>query len=168
MTLGGCHWHSSPHCTVSNGLLLWSSGQSSWLQIQRSRVRFSVLPDFWKVVGLERGPLSLVSTTEELLERKSSGSSLESREYGCRDSSRWPRDNLYPQRVGTNFAPSGGRSLGIVCSRAMATVCLKVCSDRFTWAGHKHKHKYKHKHKSYLLLQSNTFCRPPFATIFVV
>jgi hypothetical protein len=28
-------------------------------------------------VGLERGPLSLVSITEELLERKSSGSGLE-------------------------------------------------------------------------------------------
>jgi hypothetical protein len=28
-------------------------------------------------VGLERGPLSLVSTTEELLGRKSSGSGLE-------------------------------------------------------------------------------------------
>jgi hypothetical protein len=27
-------------------------------------------------MGLERGPLSLVSTTEELLERKSSGSGL--------------------------------------------------------------------------------------------
>jgi hypothetical protein len=37
-----------------------------------------------KVVGLERGPLSLVSTstTEELLGRKSSGSGLESRNYG--------------------------------------------------------------------------------------
>jgi hypothetical protein len=41
-----------------------------------------------KVVSLERGPLSLVSATEELLGRKSSGSGLESREYGCRDSSR--------------------------------------------------------------------------------
>jgi hypothetical protein len=39
-------------------------------------------------VGLERGPLSLVSTIEELLERKSSGSDLESREYGSRDPSR--------------------------------------------------------------------------------
>jgi hypothetical protein len=29
------------------------------------------------VVGLEQGPLSLMNTTEELLERKSSGSSLE-------------------------------------------------------------------------------------------
>jgi hypothetical protein len=39
-------------------------------------------------VGLERGPLSLVSTTEELLGSNSSGSGLESREYGRRDSSR--------------------------------------------------------------------------------
>jgi hypothetical protein len=41
-----------------------------------------------KVVGLERGPLSLVSTTEELLGRNSSRSGLESREYGRRDLSR--------------------------------------------------------------------------------
>jgi hypothetical protein len=75
-----CHYHSPP-CTssssitifVKNGWLgrppLWSSGQSSWLQIQRPGF------DSWhyqkkKVVGLERGPLSLVSTTEELLDRK--------------------------------------------------------------------------------------------------
>jgi hypothetical protein len=32
-------------------------------------------------VGLERGPLRLVSTIEELIEKKSSGSGLESREY---------------------------------------------------------------------------------------
>jgi hypothetical protein len=38
-------------------------------------------------VGLERGPLSLVGTTEELLERKSSGSGLESLEYVRRDPS---------------------------------------------------------------------------------
>jgi hypothetical protein len=40
---------------------------------------------FWEVLGLERGPLSLESTIEELLERKSSGSGLENREYGRRD-----------------------------------------------------------------------------------
>jgi hypothetical protein len=33
-------------------------------------------------MGLERGSLSLVSTIEELLERNSSGSGLENREYG--------------------------------------------------------------------------------------
>jgi hypothetical protein len=41
-----------------------------------------------KVVGLEQGPLSLVSTTEELLGGNSSGSGLESLEYCRRDSSR--------------------------------------------------------------------------------
>jgi hypothetical protein len=37
-------------------------------------------------MGLERGPLSLVSTTEELLDRKSSGSGLEHWDYGGRGS----------------------------------------------------------------------------------
>jgi hypothetical protein len=41
---------------------------------------------FWEVVGLERGPLSLVSTIEELLERKSSGSGVEMRDYGRKGS----------------------------------------------------------------------------------
>jgi hypothetical protein len=36
-------------------------------------------------MGLERGPLSLVSTIEELLGGKTSISGLESREYSCRD-----------------------------------------------------------------------------------
>jgi hypothetical protein len=56
-----------------------------------------------KVVGLEGGPLSLVSTTEEPLGRNSSSSGLENREYGRRDLSRWPHGTLYPQKVGTNF-----------------------------------------------------------------
>jgi hypothetical protein len=37
------------------------------------------------VVDLKWGPFSLVSTTGEILERKSSGSGLENREYGHRD-----------------------------------------------------------------------------------
>jgi hypothetical protein len=56
-------------------------------------------------VGLERGPLSLVSTLDELLGRKSSGSGQESREYGRRD----------PSPI------NGGRSVGIVRSRTQAT-----------------------------------------------
>jgi hypothetical protein len=39
-------------------------------------------------MGLERGPISLVNTTEKLIERKSSGFGLEIREYGGRDTSR--------------------------------------------------------------------------------
>jgi hypothetical protein len=52
---------------------------------------------FWEVVRLERGSLSLASTTEELLWRESSGSGLEIREYGLRDPSRWPRGTLHLQ-----------------------------------------------------------------------
>jgi hypothetical protein len=37
-------------------------------------------------VGLERGPLSLVSTSEELFERKSSSCGQENRDYGGRGS----------------------------------------------------------------------------------
>jgi hypothetical protein len=37
---------------------------------------------FWEVVGLEQGPLSLVSTTEELLERKVAAPVKRNREYG--------------------------------------------------------------------------------------
>jgi hypothetical protein len=48
---------------------LWSSGQISWLQIRRLGLD-SRHYQKKKVVGLERGPLSLVSTTEELLDRK--------------------------------------------------------------------------------------------------
>jgi hypothetical protein len=46
------------------------SDQSSWLQIQRSRVRFLEVPHFLKVMGVGRGPFSFVRISEELLERK--------------------------------------------------------------------------------------------------
>jgi hypothetical protein len=67
---------------------LWSSGQSSWLLIQRSGFDFQHYQMFREVVGLERDPLSLVTTIEELLGSKSSSSGLEIREYGRRDLSR--------------------------------------------------------------------------------
>jgi hypothetical protein len=49
----------------------------------------------WQVEGLERGPLSLVSKTEEQLERKSRSSGLENREYGRTDPSLRPHGTLY-------------------------------------------------------------------------
>jgi hypothetical protein len=59
---------------------------------------------FW-VEGLERGPLSLVNTTEEILERKCIDSGPESREYGRRSPPRCPRGALYPQKkIDTNSA----------------------------------------------------------------
>jgi hypothetical protein len=67
-------------------------------------------------VGLERGPLSLVSATEELLGRNGSGSGLESREYGRSDPSRWPRGTLCRQTLILTSPISGGRSVAIVRS----------------------------------------------------
>jgi hypothetical protein len=89
---------------------LWCNGQSSWLQIQRSEFDSQSYQIFWEVVGLERGPLSLVSTTEKLFERKSSGSGLESREYGLRDPWRRPRGTFYPQKFALTSPTSGSLS----------------------------------------------------------
>jgi hypothetical protein len=96
---------------------LWSSDQSSWLQIQRSGFDSRCYQISWEVVGLERGPLSLVSTTEELLERNGSGSGLESWEYGRRDPSRWPCCTLYLQKFSLTSPTSDGCSASIVLSR---------------------------------------------------
>jgi hypothetical protein len=104
--------------------LLWPSGQSSWLQIHRFVLDSRRYQIFWEVVALERGPLSLVSTTEELLGRNSSGSGLETREYGRRDPSRWPRGTLYQQTLSLTSPTSGGRSVGIVRSPNNSTDLL--------------------------------------------
>jgi hypothetical protein len=100
---------------------LWPSAQSSWLQIQRSGFDSQLYQIFWEVMGLERGPLSLVSTIEELIERKSSCSSLENREYGRKDLLCWPRSTLYSQKLALSSPKSGGRSVGIIRSPTQAT-----------------------------------------------
>jgi hypothetical protein len=76
---------------------------------------------FWEVVGLEWGPLSLVSTTEELFGRNSSGFGLENREYGRGVPLCWPRDNLFPQKLALTSPTSGGSSSGIVRLRSKDT-----------------------------------------------
>jgi hypothetical protein len=72
-------------------------------------------------VSLERGPLSLVSTTEELLGKNNRGFSLENWEHGRGDPLRWPRDTLYPQKLTLTSPTCGGRSVGIVRLRTKTT-----------------------------------------------
>jgi hypothetical protein len=80
-------------------------------------------------MSLERDPLSLVNTIEELLGRKSSGSGLESREYGRRHASLRPRGTIYPQKL-TLGPTSGDRSVGRVRSRIQATEFVYVLATQ--------------------------------------
>jgi hypothetical protein len=72
-------------------------------------------------VSLERGLLSLVSKTEELVERKGNGSGLENREYGRRAPLRSPRGTIYLQKLALTSSTSGGRSVDMVRSRTELT-----------------------------------------------
>jgi hypothetical protein len=97
---------------------LWSSGQGSWLQIQRSEFDFWYYQIFWELVGLEQGPFSLVSTIEELRGRKISYFGLENLEYGRRDPSCWPPGTLCLQKLALTSPTSNCSSVGTVHSSA--------------------------------------------------
>jgi hypothetical protein len=67
-------------------------------------------------MGLERSPLGLVSTIEELPGRKSSGSGLENRGTAEGFVALTTRNHISAQ-LGLTSLASGGRSFGIVRSR---------------------------------------------------
>jgi hypothetical protein len=59
-------------------------------------------------VSLKRGPLSLVSTIEELFERKVSVSGLENRNYGRKGSAALTTRHPLSKKVVTHFADKQG------------------------------------------------------------
>jgi hypothetical protein len=68
--------------------------------------------------------------------KKSTGSGLESREYGRRDPLCWPHDILYQKKLTLTSPTSGGRSVSIIRSRTEATylfiylfIYFKFCSS---------------------------------------
>jgi hypothetical protein len=77
----------------------------------------------WEVVGLERGPLSPVSTTEELLGRNSSCPGQEKLRIDCAD------------HVALTSPASGGRPVDVVHSRTKDTEFSRV----FSFSGMSHK-----------------------------
>jgi hypothetical protein len=79
-------------------------------------------------VGLERGPLSLVSTTEELLERKSSGSGLKTKIKAVIIRRADYATPHYLQKLTLTSLTSGGRSVGIVRLRTKVTEFFVVYS----------------------------------------
>ena len=77
---------------------------------------------FWVVMGLEWGPLSLVRSSEELLEWKSSGS--RSRKQRLTAVGTRCADHvtpLYPHKLALTSPTGCGRSVGIVRMRTKAT-----------------------------------------------
>jgi hypothetical protein len=111
-----------PWWEASHWSSLWSSDQSTWLQIQKPgsipcATRFS--EKYWVWNGVHSA--SWVQLRSYLEKRKSSGYGLENREYGYRDPSRWPHGILYPKKLALTSPTSCGNWVGIVRYRTQAT-----------------------------------------------
>jgi hypothetical protein len=118
---------SVKYAVLSDWPPLWSSGQSSWLQIQRSGFNSWRYQSFWEVVGVELGPLSLMSTIEELLGRRNCGSGQETWEYGRRGSIVLTTQHPVSAKLPLTSPTCGGRLVSIVSSRIKATEFCFVC-----------------------------------------
>jgi hypothetical protein len=121
-TPGHTDWLTVGHnFNSTQGLPLWSSGESSWLQIQRSGFDFRYYQIFWEVVGLDRGLLSLVTTIEELLGRGTAAAVLITEITAAGEPPRWLSFTPLFAKVVTNFADKLRFSVGVVRSRTHAT-----------------------------------------------
>jgi hypothetical protein len=82
-------------------------------------------------VGLERGPLSPVRITEELV----AAPGLENRDYGRGDPLRWPRNTLYQLKLALTSPTGCDRSVGIVRLRTKTTEFSFTHTDRYNKDG---------------------------------
>jgi hypothetical protein len=114
------------HCGLyeSTGCLQWNANVSfQVLRVSWILQEFKFSPKF---VGCLTGhrwgtPAVLTSIDCFKLNLVCCVTDLDSREYGSKDPSRWPRGTLYPQKLALTSPTSGGRSVGMVRLRAQAT-----------------------------------------------
>jgi hypothetical protein len=107
---------------------------------------------FWEVMGLEQCLLSLMSTIEELLGRKSCG------------------NTLYPQQLALSSPKSGCRSFSIVhlWTKTMEFVCLLFCFGKKykLWSSLLFSSLYSHPSSAQIFSsascsQTPSVCAPP-------
>jgi hypothetical protein len=100
---------------------LWSSGQSSWLQIQRSGFDSQRYQIFWEIVGLERVNSASWVQLRGYLKENVVASVFKTEITSVGHPPHWLRDTPLSAKVGTNVADKR-RSLGrYVCSQTQAT-----------------------------------------------
>jgi hypothetical protein len=114
-------------------LPLWSSGQNSWLQIQRSWVRFPALPDFLRS-GSVTGSTQPREDNWGATWMKSKGSGMEDpRLTAVRTRCPGRATPLYPQKLVLTSPTSGRRSADIISLRTKshgACFCFLV---KYLW-----------------------------------
>jgi hypothetical protein len=80
-------------------------------------------------VGLEQGPLSLVSNLRSYLNEKIAAPCLHNQSYGRRDSLCLPRNTLCPLKLALASLTGGDRSVGIVRLRTKTTEFFFFMTD---------------------------------------
>jgi hypothetical protein len=118
-------FHTFPLCWPP----LWSSGRSSWLQIQMSGLDSRLYQIFWRVwSGVHSASWVQLRS---YLEEKVAAPVQKTEITAVGDSPRWPRNTPSPQNLSLTSTRSGSRSVSILCSRTQATefVLFVCCSS---------------------------------------